>query len=97
MLKAVETRELDVINPLLAEQETLVKHVENILDWRRDSQIVEEFLRTLTNIQKFDGWRDDPLRGSIIKTMKTLEDWTEQKLVASGSGWLGQCCIVFLN
>ena len=96
MLTAVETWELDVINPLLADQQTLEKHVENILDWRRDSQIVEEFLRTLTNIQKFDGWKDDPLRGSIIKTMTTLEDWTEQKLVASGSDWLGQClhCLV---
>ncbi|CAK8996124.1 unnamed protein product, partial [Durusdinium trenchii] len=83
VLTAVETWELDVINPLLADQQTLEKHVENILDWRRDSQIVEEFLRTLTNIQKFDGWKDDPLRGSIIKTMTTLEDWTEQKLVAS--------------
>ena len=54
----------------------LGEDVNSLLDWRKGFLIVQDFLRTLQNIQKFDGWKTTPLRAKIVAAFKTMEDWT---------------------
>ena len=80
VMPAIDSGELDTAAKIFGADEKekmqLGEDVNSLLDWRKGFLIVQDFLRTLQNIQKFDGWKTTPLRAKIVAAFKTMEDWT---------------------
>lgn len=68
--------DLDQLKPMMLSEneDRLDKELDKLLDWRKANLIVAEFFRTMQNIQKYDGWKNDPLRSKIVIMVKDLED-----------------------
>ena len=79
-MPAIDSGELDTAAKIFGAEEKekmqLGEDVNSLLGWRKGFLIVQDFLRTLQNIQKFDGWKTTPLRAKIVAAFKTMEDWT---------------------
>lgn len=65
---------MDSVKWMFAGDESVDKDVQWALDWRNANAIFADFLLTIQNIQKFDGWKDDPVRAQAIQSRKVLED-----------------------
>ena len=55
--------------------EKVDKDVQTMLNWRRDQTLVCDFLMVMQNVQKFNGWKDDPIRAKVISLKKAIEDF----------------------
>ena len=64
----------DKLDWMFAGTKEVDAEVQIMLDWRRDQAMVLDFLMIVINIQKFDGWKDDPMRGKVLSIKKDLEE-----------------------
>lgn len=74
VVQAVETWVFEKLDWMFAGNKELDKEIQAMLDWRRDQAVVLDFLLIVVNIQKFDGWKDDPMRGKVLTIKKGIED-----------------------
>ena len=60
---------------MFAESEKVDQDVQSMLNWRRDQTLVCDFLMVMQNVQKFNGWKEDPMRAKVISLKKSIEDF----------------------
>ena len=74
LIDAVEAWAMDPVKWMFDGNPEVEKEMNTLLEWRPRSQIYQNFMFTIQCVQKFDGWKDDPVRAQIVSLRKSLED-----------------------